>query len=844
MAERSGRGFFPRLKGWLKRYQITVINSLVTVALIGIVIYVLLSQASSLQRRTSEESLVNLAGVTASEIQSYYLTYFDITRTLAKIISDYETIAVSQRRTFIYDIMLSVLNSNRSLVSVYSLWRPNVLDGMDAAYAGPGDDGQFIAGFTRERGWIEQRSFPEHKYLLDINYQAMNLLDGIVTEPVARTVALRDTWVVDIQVPILREGQVYGVLGVTINLEQLQFLVEPIRPYRTGRTMVISSNGTIFAHNDPGLRGVSLLSSDPRDPLFSGSTSLRIFQIILNSMYTREPDLYRTRDTLLVSYPLRTINPLSGSLSYSQSGDAPWAVITIVPMATVLAPINALLRFSLLFVAGAGVLAAFTLFLTASSLTRRAGALQHDLEQATIMQDNVKYGLFMMDNKYVIQGAYSKAVEKILSVSDLGGRSFIELLSSSLKSSEQKGLGDYFEMVINNSFDREMLESINPINFFSYISTESGEMKNLRASFTMVEHGRGPGYILCTLEDITAEKELEKQLIDAENLREKEMQSLFQVIQLNPRVLTDFIEDAEFEFDSINDKLKNKTHFHKEVLVEMYQSIHAVKSNAIILNLENFSNRLHKLETSIKNLQDKYEDFVPFDDFLDLVLELDEAMKEKDQLKAAVTKIQNFKNLSGEDKSQERYVLVESLVRVCNKTQEALNKKAKLVVETIDEEVMDHGPRRVLKEVLTQLVRNAVYHGIETPGEREAKGKDPEGEIRISLRYWDNSIVMKITDNGRGIDFERVRQAAENLNLFSNPEEKSDKYFLLQMLFAPGFSTLSSSDLHAGRGVGLSLVKDRLKELHGNIKISTAPGRGTTFTVTIPLDIRAAANAS
>lgn len=850
MAERSGRNFFTSFKDWFHRYQITIINSSVTVILIGIVIFVLLSRASTLQRRTSEESLVNLAGMTAYEIQAYYLTYFDITRTLAKIISDYETIEVSRRRSYIYDIMLSVLSSNRSLISVYTLWRPNALDGMDDEYAraegsyGADKSGQFLAGFTRERGWIEQRAFPEYKYLLDINYQMMNLLEGIVTEPIARVVSLRDTWVVDIQVPILNQSRVNGVLGVTINLEQLQFLVEPIKPYRTGRTMVISSNGTIFAHNDPELRGISLLSSDPRDPLFSGSTSLRIFQVILNSMYTKEPDFYRTKDTLLVSYPLRTVNPLSGSLSYSENAQAPWAVITLVPVATVLEPINTLLRFSLMFVAGAGILAAFTVFLTSSSLTRRAGALQHDLEHATIMQDNLKYGLFMMDQKCVIQGAYSRALEKILSVSDLHGKNFISLLNSSLKGSEQKGLGDYFEMVINNSYDREMLESINPINVFSYVSTETGEIKNLRTSFTMVEHGRGTAHILCTLEDITAEKELEKQLMDAENLREREMQSLFQVIQLNPRVLTDFIDDAEFEFDSINEKLKNKTHFHREVLIEMYQSIHAIKSNALILNLENFSSRLHKLETSIKNLQDKYSDFVPFDDFLDLVLELDEAMKEKDQLKAAVTKIQNFKNLSGEDKDQERYVLVESLTRVCSKAQEALNKKVNLVVESIDDEVMDHGPRRVIKEVLTQLVRNAVYHGIETPEEREAQGKDAVGEIRLSLRYWDNGIIIKITDNGRGIDFARIRQTAESFNMFSNPEDANDKYLLLQMLFAPGFSTLDSADMHGGRGMGLSLVKERLREMHGNIKVSTAPGRGTTFTISIPLEIHVAASAS
>ena len=847
-----GRNFISGLRNWVERYQITIINSSVTVLLIGIVIFVLLSRASILQKETSEESMINLSGMAAYEIQSYYSTYFDITRTIAKTMSNYTTIEITQRRAFINDLMLSILSSNRSLMSVYTLWRPNSLDGMDAKYAntkGNDETGQFISGFTREEGWIEQRIFPENRYLLGINYSDLHLLNGIVTQPVAKIFGMRDTWVVDFQVPILIDNtHVIGVIGMTINLAQLQFLVEPLKPYGTGNTMVVSSNGTVFAASNARLRGASFQTSNIPDPLFSGSSSRKIFGIILDSLQEREPAAYKTKDILLVSYPLKNVDLLSGSNSSNEINVVPWAVVTTVPMSTILAPINTLLRFSILFIAGAGILAMLTVFLTSNSLTRRTRVLQYDLERATIMQDNLKYGLFMMDQKHVIQGAYSKALEKILSVSNLQGKDFISLLSSSLKASEQSGLSDYFEMIFKETFDKEMLESVNPINIFPYISNETGEPKSLRTSFTMINRGRGSVYILGTLEDITAEKELEKQLLKAENQKEKEMKSLFQVIQLNPRVLSDFIEDTEYEFDQINEKLKNKTHFHREVLVEIYQSIHAVKSNALILNLENFGNRLHKLETSVKELGEKYEDFVPFDDFLDIVLEIDEVMKEKDQLKAAVSRIHNFKNLSGElpgqVKEQERYVLVETLTQTCNKAMEALNKQVVFVVEAIDEEVLDYGPRRVIKEVLTQLVRNAVYHGIELPEERKSQGKEAEGEIRLSIRYIDNSIVIKLSDNGQGLDFDRIRQTAEAFNLFSNPEEADDRNFLQQIIFSPGFSTLETADLYAGRGMGLSLVKERLQQIQGDIEISTVPGEGTTFTISIPLVIPAAADAS
>jgi chemotaxis protein histidine kinase CheA len=246
---------------------------------------------------------------------------------------------------------------------------------------------------------------------------------------------------------------------------------------------------------------------------------------------------------------------------------------------------------------------------------------------------------------------------------------------------------------------------------------------------------------------------------------------------------------------------------------------------------------MHNLESSVKALQEEHKDDIPFDDILSLILQLDEAMKEMDNLKDTVSKIENFRIASGGEKNQELYVLVETLTRVCNKTQEALDKKVRFVVEGIDEIVLDYGPRREIKEVLTQLIRNAVYHGIERPEEREPLGKEPEGEIRLSIRYMNNQIVITLADNGGGIDFKRIRQTAEAHKLVHNETEANDLNYLLRTIFSAGFSTNSEADYHAGRGMGLSLVKDRVKDLHGNITVSTSKGRGTTFTITIPMEL-------
>ena len=903
MAAGTKRGF-STIRNWIQSNQITFINTLVTIILITIVIAVLLIQASSLQRRTTEESLVNLAGMTAGEIQSAISYEFDAIRNVSQILGRYESIEITNRRNFLNETMRASINSNRGFLNLFSIWRENALDNMDAFYANTNyhdETGNFISGFTRARGWLEQRSFEGSRYVLDLPF-IDNFGYGVelMSQPIAGRVvnpertgeqsltadlSIGDTCSVNIFIPVLGDASsmsvtwltrapegfyrqssqstsgessttarinVLGVIGGTINLQPFQFLAERRKPLGTGNLIVCSNDGTIIAHPDSELRGTNVIDLDiigvdelsksgeaEEDSSAAEENPNLLWNKIHSSFDSMEPVVLTTKESLIVITPIRTSSSMTAFFTYSLINPPPWALITIVPMSTIMAPISALLRFSVLFVIGAGAVMVFVLLGTSRSLTQQAVHLRRGLEQASTMQDNLKYGLFLMDQKFIIQGAYSKALERILVVSNLEGKSLIELFSASMRETQKQGLMDYFEMVFKNAFDREMLEDINPINEFTYLNAEAGETKSLRTSFTLTERGRAGAFILGTMEDITAEKELQKQLAEAENIRENEMRSLFQVIQLDPRVLSDFVADAEYEFERINDMLKNKAQLHHEVLVEMYQAIHAIKSNALILNLESFSVRLHKLENSVKELRERPGEVVPFDDFLGLVLELNDAMREVDRLKATVSKIENFKNVSGGDKNQERYVLVETLTRVCNKTRVALNKKVRFVVEEIDDCVLEYGPRRALKEVLTQLVRNAVYHGIETPEEREPKGKEAEGEIRLSMKYKGGQITIRIADDGQGINFDRVRQTAVASKMLHNSNEANDKNYLLKAIFSPGFSTLDKADLHGGRGVGLSLVKDRVRDLHGNISITTATGKGTAFTITIPMELPA-----
>ncbi len=141
-----------------------------------------------------------------------------------------------------------------------------------------------------------------------------------------------------------------------------------------------------------------------------------------------------------------------------------------------------------------------------------------------------------------------------------------------------------------------------------------------------------------------------------------------------------------------------------------------------------------------------------------------------------------------------------------------------------------------LSEPMTHLIRNAVDHGIETPAERTAAGKDAEGTLTLAAEQKAGRIVIQISDDGRGIDREKVLAKAIKNGLIAHDAELSDDE-VNQLVFAPGFSTAAQVSNISERGVGMDVVKQNVKELGGRITIESRPGKGTTFTLALPLTL-------
>jgi two-component system, chemotaxis family, sensor kinase CheA len=141
-----------------------------------------------------------------------------------------------------------------------------------------------------------------------------------------------------------------------------------------------------------------------------------------------------------------------------------------------------------------------------------------------------------------------------------------------------------------------------------------------------------------------------------------------------------------------------------------------------------------------------------------------------------------------------------------------------------------------LADPLVHLIRNAADHGLETPDQRLAAGKAVAGKVVLAARQSGAEVIITITDDGRGVDRERVRVKAEEAGLLAPGAVVSDDE-LLQFIFHPGFSTAKAVTSLSGRGVGMDVVKRTIESLRGSIKMTSRPGEGSVIALRIPLTL-------
>jgi two-component system, chemotaxis family, sensor kinase CheA len=165
----------------------------------------------------------------------------------------------------------------------------------------------------------------------------------------------------------------------------------------------------------------------------------------------------------------------------------------------------------------------------------------------------------------------------------------------------------------------------------------------------------------------------------------------------------------------------------------------------------------------------------------------------------------------------------------------ASGKLARLEIQGEDVEV-DATLVEGIRGPITHMIRNALDHGIEAPAVRSAAGKDPRGRVALHARHDSGAVVIEVSDDGAGLDRERIARTAMERGLVETGRSLSDAE-LLDLIFSPGFSTADSVSELSGRGIGMDVVRRNVEAIRGTVGVRTEPGAGTTFVIRVPLTV-------
>ena len=182
-------------------------------------------------------------------------------------------------------------------------------------------------------------------------------------------------------------------------------------------------------------------------------------------------------------------------------------------------------------------------------------------------------------------------------------------------------------------------------------------------------------------------------------------------------------------------------------------------------------------------------------------------------------------------------LVAESLRRAVRDLAHSMGKSIRYEVD-VGSVLLDKAVLEALKDPLLHMIRNAAHHGIETPPERQSAGKPAESRIRLQAQRSGDRVHIKVSDDGRGVNFERIRARVRASGELDQSEiAKLGDRELAEYLFRAGFSTATEVDEISGRGVGLDVVHDAVRRLHGSVELQSSSPAGTTFVIAVPVTI-------
>ncbi len=511
----------------------------------------------------------------------------------------------------------------------------------------------------------------------------------------------------------------------------------------------------------------------------------------------------------------------------------------------------------LMLVALAGTLA-FGTSLTYYAIARRRHAAQlADARRQTegILQ-TVKEGLFLLDTKGKIGAAHSASMKRLFKRDPVAGLSLEELLAPLVPTRTLNTALRFVEVLWSERTKENLVRSINPLQEVE-VSFETGsggqESRWLEFDFHRVRSDGKLANLLVAVNDVTHRVRLGRELAELREKAQSQVDTLLGVLQVNPDQLRSFLADSDTAMRMINAMLREPAKEEaalRRKIETIFRQMHGIKGEASALGLTTVQGRAHEFEEALKGLREQAS--VSGGDFLTLAVRLDDLFSHLESLGDLVARFApgghtaTATDESGRgafsaaaprpivDQARAANSMIDTLDQLVERIAEDRGKSARLVTHGLD--VVPEPYRRAVKDIAVQAIRNCVVHGIETPELRQLGGKAATGTLTIHFK--DEGAAgyrLVIEDDGAGLSLRRIREAAVERGILSADDAaRLDSKQLLPLLFRAGFSTQAVADADAGRGVGMSLVAEIVKELNGRLGISSGEGRYTRLSVVLP----------
>lgn len=488
--------------------------------------------------------------------------------------------------------------------------------------------------------------------------------------------------------------------------------------------------------------------------------------------------------------------------------------------------------------------------------------LREARQQTLDILRTVKEGLFLLDENLVIGSAYSSALETLFQRKDLAGLGFDALLENIVSEKTLATALKFVKVLWAERTNEKLVKSINPLGEVEvHIAAGPGkfETRYLDFEFHRVRVDGKITHVLVSVSDVSSRVELGRELQSSQQQAQAQVDTLLGILHIDPTHLASFLNDSNAAMKMINAVLREpareESAFRKK-LDTLFRQAHSVKGEAAALGLSSIESRAHSFEDDLKGLREKRD--LSGNDFLPLVIKLDDLLTHLQSVSDLVSRLSKFQipraeapmpalreapaagsggvspNLEATGPLNSDGGLGAALQQLCERVAAGCGKEARVQCRGLDKVPEDY--RRIIKDIAIQAVRNAVVHGIEPAPERAAAGKPAQGVVRVEFRRTsDGSYKLSVEDDGQGLATDRIKEAAVQKGFITADQmEGLDAKQTLALLFQPGFSTLDVATKDAGRGVGMNLMADHMRQIGGRVGIATAAGKFTRVTMTLP----------